>query len=429
MRVNIGAVLASVVLVGVAFLTPPPAAAEGRIGAPREMRGATSGGIGYIQYDGLFAGRTSTGAYRVPYRITVPADPARRNRTVLVEPPHGAASVGVLDRYLGQDFLFSRGFAHAGIGWSTTRFPQGGNLRILDPDAPGVFIDGGFKEQNGRTDDEIIADFGRALAVDANAQRMLGRVERRYVSGFSDASDPILRLIAAGPAAGAFELALPFLAVGHDPQTAMAAGRYAGKLIVLNSEAEGRSATFVDRGVLPGSYRFYAVAGSPHIADTLVPFVSSRTTPASYQPALRSHFLQGHEWARGGAQPPPSIQLKTGPDGNLVRDANGNAIAVEASGRPVPRLPFVELGEAHYVGTFIGSYDTVKSIGDLGYTSHAAYLRAFEARLADYGKAGYIIKEDADDMRRRAGLCSPLTFTETYRDHYDAFVDISPCGG
>jgi hypothetical protein len=30
-------------------------------------------------------------------------------------------------------------------------------------------------------------------------------------------------------------------------------------------------------------------------------------------------------------------------------------------------------------------------------------------------------------MRSRAALCTPLTFTQTYRDHYEAFVAIRPC--
>ena len=69
------------------------------------------------------------------------------------------------------------------------------------------------------------------------------------------------------------------------------------------------------------------------------------------------------------------------------------------------------------------------TIEELGFQSHAAYAQAFADKLADYLKAGYILKEDADAMRRRATLCAPLTFTETYRDYYDAFVGIVPCGG
>src|SRR5215471_1184126 len=189
-----GAVLTSLALAVVALLAPSPVAAEGGLGPPIATPVGTFGGIAYLQYDGIFEGETSTGAYRVPYRITAPAHPSRGNRTVLVEPSHFAIGLGTLNVYLRRDFLFPRGFAHAGIGWSTTSFGVGANFRILDPTAPGVFINGGFPDNGGRTDDEIIIDFARALAVDDIAREMLGHVHRRYVAGFSDASPPVLRL-------------------------------------------------------------------------------------------------------------------------------------------------------------------------------------------------------------------------------------------
>jgi hypothetical protein len=405
--------------------------AQDWLGQPLATPLGTFGGIAYIQYDGIFEGQTSTGAFRVPYRITAPADPVRANRTVLVEPPHPCGGLGALNTFLRRDFLLPRGFVHAGIGWSTASFGKGCDLRILDPTAYGMFINGGFHDHNGRTDDEIIVDFARALAVDPVASQILGRVERRYVTGFSDSSDPVLRLVTSGRAAGVFDFALPFVAAGYDPQTALAAGRYGGKLIIVNSEFEGASASFVDRGGTQARYRFYAVAGTPHIPDVLVPDLlnPAGTTPASWQPELRAHFLQGDTWVRGGQQPPPSNHLLTARQGTLVRDANGNAISVNASGQLVPRLPFVELGEAHFISGFVGSYDTVKAVADLGFASHGAYLKAFDDKLSDYLKAGYILKEDADAMRQRAVLCPPSTFTETYRDHYDTFTAIVPCGG
>ena len=85
--------------------------------------------------------------------------------------------------------------------------------------------------------------------------------------------------------------------------------------------------------------------------------------------------------------------------------------------------------QARFISGFVGSYDGVKSIQDLGFASHHTYVRAFEDKLADYVKVGYILKTDADAMGCRAALCAPLTFTETYRDHYDAFTAIVPCGG
>jgi hypothetical protein len=225
-----------------------------------------------------------------------------------------------------------------------------------------------------------------------------------------------------------FDFALPFTTVsGHGAQAALTAGHYEGKLIVVNSEWDPPDG-LVDQGGLPDQYRFYAVAGTGHIPDFLeVPFFSSRSSPASFQPALRAHFLQGHAWVRGGPRPPPSTHLKTTGSGEITRDGNGNAIAVDATGRPVPRLPFVELGEARFIGGFTGSYEAVKRVATLGFAGHDAYVRAFRDKLKDYAKAGYILKEDEDAMLRRAELCPPRTFTETYRDHYQAFVEIAPC--
>ncbi len=422
MKVSVGAVLASLALAAVALLAPSPAAADGVLEQPVATQLGTFGGIAYIQYDGIFAGQTSTGAYRVPYRISAPANLSLANRTVVVEPAHFAIALGALDVYLREDFLFSRGFVHAGIGWSTV------NRRILDPSVPGTFIQGGFRQFGGNTDDEIIVDFARALAVDPEAASMVGPVQRRYMTGFSDSSDPVLRLVTSGRAANVFDFALPFTAVRYEPQAALAAGRYGGKLIIVNSEDES-PAGLVDSGTVPDQYRFYAVAGTPHIPDPLdVQSPSNRTTPATYEPALRAHFLQGHRWVQQGRPPPPSTQLQTSRGNKLDRDANGNAITVDANG-PVPRLPIIELGEARFISGFRGSYDGVKTIQDLGFANHHAYVKAFANKVADYVKAGYMLNEDATAMRNRAALCPPLTFTETYRDHYEAFATIVPCGG
>jgi len=404
-----------------ALLAPSSASAGGQLDLPLATPVGTFGGIAYVQYDGTFEGQTSTGAYRVPYRITAPADLADGNRTVLVEPPHGVIALGALTFHLREDFLFSRGFVHAGIGWSTV------GARILDPSVPGTFIEGGFRQFGGNTDDEIIVDFARALVLDPNAASMVGPVQRRYMAGFSDSSDPVLRLVTSGRAADVFDFALPFTAVRHEPQAALAAGRYGGKLIIVNSEDDS-PAGLADLGTVPNQYRFYAVAGTPHIPDPLgVDSRSNRTTPATYHPALRAHFLQGHRWVQHGTPPPPSTQLQTSQGKKLDRDANGNAISVDASG-PVPRLPFIEIGEARFISGFLGSYDGVKSIQDLGFASHHEYVKAFADKVADYVKAGYMIKEDATAMRNRSALCPPLTFTETYRDHYDEFTAIDSCG-
>ncbi|WP_282694309.1 alpha/beta hydrolase domain-containing protein [Streptomyces sp. CC208A] len=387
----------------------------------------TFDGVSYVRYDGVFEGRTSTGRFRVPYRISAPQDPGRTNGTVLVEPSHFAVGLGALDGYLRPELLFTRGFVHAGIGWST--FAN----RILDPTVPGTFIEGGFEEDfeeaaGTRVDDEIIAEFGRALAC---AEKLAGKVSRRYVTGFSDSSYPVLRLIGSGGASGVFDFAMPFTTDTFDPQADLAAGRYPGKVVVVNSEADD-SSTLTDRGVAPTQYRFYAVAGSPHIPDQLdanppeAP-PAAGTTPATFVPALRAHFLQGHDWVRKNSAPPVSTRLRTTPDGTIVRDARGNAITEDTTGTTVPRLPFVELGEARFTAGFLGSHTDVRTVQQLGFPDHQAYRKAFDTKLRAYQKARYILPEEANAMRRRAHLCPPSTYTETYRDHYDAFVSLTPC--
>ena len=135
----------------------------------------------------------------------------------------------------------------------------------------------------------------------------------------------------------------------------------------------------------------------------------------------------GAQWVQHGALPAPSTQLLASEGNKLDRDANGKAISVGPSG-PVPRLPIIELGEARFISGFTGSYDGVKTIQELGFANHQAYLKAFAKRVADYVKANYMLNEDATAMRKRAALCPPLTFTETYRDRYGAFTTMVPCG-
>jgi hypothetical protein len=76
----------------------------------------------------------------------------------------------------------------------------------------------------------------------------------------------------------------------------------------------------------------------------------------------------------------------------------------------------------------LGIYDNVKTITALGFKDHGKYLKAFEKALKAYVNAGYMLQEDGEVMLARAALCPSLTFTEVYRDAYQNFVAIEPCG-
>ena len=410
---------------------PTSASAVGKLQPPyRTSLLGKFGGVKYVQYDGVFVGKTSTGNYRVPYQISTPANPRSANRsTVLVEPPHYAVGTYLREAWLGRPFLFGRGFLHASVGYSTTTFGPF-VYRILDPAAQGVFIDGGVVDGNGRTDDEIVVDFARALRSDPLARALIGPGARRYLAGFSDppgSAGPVKRIVASGLAENVFDLAVPITTVSeNDPQAAIAAGRYSGKVITVNSEAEwsdGRA--LEDRGTTPDHYRFFIVPGTPHVPDPLCPgFFSNNSTPASWQPALRAHFLQGHAWVTQGVAPPTSTRLATTDgDAQIARDSKGNALLVEITGAPAPRLPFVELGEATFVTGFLGTYEPQPppTIEQVGFSSFSEYLTAFEEALDLQVQARYMLKEDANAMLNRANLFPSETFTENYFRRYEEF--------
>jgi Alpha/beta hydrolase domain len=383
------------------------------------------GGVHYVQYDGLFVGKTSTGNYRVPYRISAPTSPKSAiRRTVLVEPPHFALAMYLRDGWLGRPFLFNRRFLHASVGYSTTT--SGPFVyRILDPAAQGVFIDGGVVDGNGRTDDEIIVAFARALRRDPVARSLMGPAARRYLAGFSDSADPVKRIVASGLAEDVFDLAVPITTGSdNDPQASIAAGKYSGKVIIVNSESEwfdGRA--LEDRGTIPDHYRFFIVPGTPHVPDPLCAgFFANGSTPASWQPALRAHFLQGHAWITQGDAPPTSTRLAT-TDAEIARDSKGNALLVDITGASAPRLPFVELGEASFMAGFLGTYEPQPppTIDELGFSSFSEYLAAFKAALEAHLQARYMLMEDAEVLLKRAELSPPATFTDNYFARYDEF--------
>jgi hypothetical protein len=95
----------------------------------------------------------------------------------------------------------------------------------------------------------------------------------------------------------------------------------------------------------------------------------------------------------------------------------------------VPRLPFVELGEATFVTGFRGDYQPQPppSVQHLGYSTHADYLAAFDGAVADQLSAGSLLPEDAQALRDRARLAAPATYTENYFARYEDFRSDETC--
>jgi hypothetical protein len=96
-------------------VVPSTASAAGKLQPPLKPSPlGTFEGVKYFQYEGLFVGKTSTGNFSVPYRISAPANRRSANRgAVLVEPPHFATGTLLREGWLGRPFLFGRRFQHA----------------------------------------------------------------------------------------------------------------------------------------------------------------------------------------------------------------------------------------------------------------------------------------------------------------------------
>ena len=111
-------VLGAIVLTALVF-SPWIAAAQGIgivEGSVTQEPYGTFNGIAYVKYTGRFKG-LADGDYDVPFEIIAPADPVQGNGITIMEPFRPLGQAGGLEGYLTPEFLFERGFSHAGIGW------------------------------------------------------------------------------------------------------------------------------------------------------------------------------------------------------------------------------------------------------------------------------------------------------------------------
>jgi len=415
-------------------------------------------GKSYVKYTGVLTGSTSTGSYKVPFFIRTPADPMDGNGFTLYEFPHFRAADNAR-RFLGLDFLFCKGFSQAAVGYDTTSFPPN---RILDPSRQGVFINGG--NPTG-LDVEIMKDFAQALDKNVQGKDFLNNNSRnRIVTGFSNSSRPVISFLygdgdGPGYAEGLFDLAMPFNTFGttedelHTIKDVLIEKKFTGKVIIVNAEWETfrflnivRSLLFADPNEadmdgnnLADRYRFYVTAGSPHLPDIFDCKGDSGetgSTPATFHPELRARFLQGWLWVTSNSPkvaPPPSTQVLpcdgTDPDCAIVKqDENGNTLVWNVNNVAAgntdeedaePRLPYVELGEATYIGQFFGFLTNLLPIDNFD-----DYLMDFTLAAHDYKHAGYMREEDEAFLLDRASAIPGQTFTETYLNNYEGgFVD------
>lgn len=380
----------------------PVAMAEGSLGRPlvTEPFGQFNG-VRYLKYTGRFEGETRNGRYRVPYEIVAPANPARGNGIVVVEPPHPAVGPGVRDIFLGQEFFFARGFSHAQVGWGSVGY------EIVDPSATDAFIDAG-------TDFDIVADFVNALKRDVTAARLVGGLRAVYSTGFSASSEPLYAVLHSELAPGLLDLSVLFTvtvganAEGHEPP------EDAGRIMILNTEADVvlfGGANLRANDALHPSYRLYEVAGGPHIPNVLV---GRRSLLGNdWIPFLRALFVAGDRWSVEDRDPPPSAFLEAseaidpvyGYPTGIARDQNLNAIGGI-------RSPDLEAGRAQFLAVdfdFFFLFGDVLDLrceplsdGSLRFENHGVYLSRFVHQANALESARFLLPSDRAMAVRQA---------------------------
>jgi hypothetical protein len=315
--------------------------------------------------------------------------------------------LGGRDAYLTPEFLFERGFSHAGIGWH--------------PDD--VSPDDGYSTAEAI---ETLYNFGMTLREDDNtAHDLVGEVQMLYSTGVSKASEPLLSLLAS-EYAGVLDFSFLFVPTLY--QETYTQHPNANNIVVFLTEAEFVRAVVEDahtaalRGSSP-TYRSYEVAGGPHIPD--LPWIravfgdlSKDTTPLDWSPVARALFLAGHRWTAWGIQPPASAYIADAPEGEIdpvykqeygmdwetgiARDENGNALGGI-------RLPDLEIGRGQYIavdpGSFwflFGDWNDLQckplSDGGIRFRNHGAYVSQFAHQAQRLVEGGYLLPDEADRM-------------------------------
>jgi hypothetical protein len=397
---------------------------------PTSSQKHTFNNIDYVQLKGQFTGKTVTaGDFSVPYEIVRPANPAQGNRTFVFEPPHFSGGPVAREVYLGPAFLFNRGFSHASVGYSNV------NRRILQrntvfplviantpltvfppaPDTPGEI-----------TDHDIMRQF--AFALKNSPPSFIGPVERIYGIGFSDSGDAVHQIY--GPFGHEyFDISFACTASFRPPvRTAVAS-----PIMVFNTESDFDART-VPVPAFP-NYRWYTIAGAPHIPDNQLTRSVSRTdppppgpgfnpparskvegtTPLDWVPFIKALFVAGDEWARSFklpqvVQPPSNAVLRVGPGGLIARDVAGNALGGI-------RHPALELSEATFIASVVrgrrwelfGAYGNLRKFPDF-----AEYQWKFVNSTVQLLRGRVLLKADQNLINSRSALNPPDTFTMNY---------------
>ena len=247
--------------------------------------------ITYIRYRGQFRGETGNNEeYSVPYELTVPQTATEGEQLFVFEPPHVTSGLVARNTLLGEGFLFERGYSHASCGFGN----RAGH--ILDPNPPfNLKIRGNpITVLPPNSQETEVVDYRIARPLVAELRRsvspLFGPVRNVIGVGFSDSGRTIHDMYKSF-GHKSFDLTM----AGTGPYTEPIRVADQSPIMVLNTEADF-DARAIPNPAFP-AYRYYAIAGGPHIPDAKLtrrvftgqplPAIAG-TTPINWLPFARA---------------------------------------------------------------------------------------------------------------------------------------------
>ena len=264
-------------------------------------------------------------------------------------------------------------------------------------------------------DNDILQEFATALRQNPP---FVGIVQRLYAIGFSDSGNTVHEIYKPF---GHRLFDITFACLARYVEPVNIAGQK--PIMVFNTEAD------FDPRAVPNpafpQYRWYVVAGGPHVPDAALTRPSfpnpprdatapaiKGTSPINWLPFIRALFVAGDEWVRNRVQPPPSMTLKVTSDGLVLRADKGNALGGI-------RHPALEMREAVFMPSVIrGTWTLFGGCGSLRkrlqLSEFAGYLGEFTKKAEVLVSGRYLTPAGRDRMIAQAKLSPPNTFTRNY---------------
>jgi hypothetical protein len=410
----------------------------------------------YVQEEWFATGEEDGHPYATTVLVRRPADVARFSGTVIVEPlhVHGIAPIWIYTA----PYILRSGHAWVEVASQKTALdmhvkPSGrqryGSLHIEGPDTADFDPDPNFGnpkaaglfwselERRNRASSTILAQVGAAIGA-ARGPFDAWNVGQVILAGHSQTGSVITyyirdahdgqRLADGSPVYdGYFPSGFPFDAF-HDVDVpivqVMSDGDVALPDYSFRPGYEGRRYRRDDSDMPGDRFRLYELAGVPHMGTRHAPYndvslwhgTFADVRDATIGPHMNSlpHFelysmCLHHlvDWVSNDIVPPRAERLEVGPDGFFAKDEHGNARGgVRCVQMDVPHSTY-QPNPTKADGT--PSYLTVGNDEPFGpeklrqlYGDTATYVERFNRRLDELVAQGWLLAEDADEMRREA---------------------------